>query len=192
MKRSLALAALLAARPACALDPLFVAAEYRELIEDLTMSYLPLLRPGMTAAWVHTESGWRRNAVSSAGARGPLQIMPGTAEVIRVSCRMPELDLTNMVSALKGGFCYGAQVRRKIGHMASVADENEAMFRAYNGGPGYILKERAAASGDGLNDRRAANLTAYCRAFRGETACRENLAYYPTIVRRHRKHYGSW
>ena len=187
----LLLAALLP-RQASALDPLFVAAENREVIEDLTTQYLPDISPGMGAAWVHQESRWKITAVSKAGARGPLQIMPATAKDIRRACRMPDLDLTNMNSALKGGFCYGRMLRRQVGKMATVADLDEAMLRAYNGGAGYIRKERDAAKAAGKDDAVAANLKAHCRDFRSKDSCEENLSYYPYIMKWYNEYYRGW
>ena len=187
----LLLAALLP-RQALGLDPLFVAAEHRELIDDLTTEYLPGTRPGMGAAWVHQESRWKATAVSKKGARGPLQIMPATARDIRRACRMPDLDLTNMASSLKGGFCYGRLVRRQVGKMATSADQDEVMFRAYNGGAGYIQRERDAARQAGKNDGVAANLKPFCRSFRSRDSCDENLSYYPYIRRWYKRYYRSW
>lgn len=186
------LLAALASRPACALDPLFVAAEHRDLIDDLTTEYLPGIQPGVGAAWVHQESRWKVTAVSRKGARGPLQIMPETARDIRRACRMPELDLVNMASSLKGGFCYARLVRRQIGKMSTPADLDEAMFRAYNGGAGYILRERAAARRDGKDDAVAGNLRDYCKSFRSQDSCAENLSYYQYILRWFKKYYRTW
>lgn len=178
--------------PARALDPLFVASENRDVIEDLTTRYLPEMTPGMAAAWVHQESRWKITAVSKAGARGPLQIMPETARDIRWVCNMPDLDLTNMVSSLKGGFCYGRILRRRVGKMATGADLDEAMLRAYNGGVGYVRKEREEAKKKGKNDAVAKNLRAHCRTFRGKDACEENLSYYPYITKWYRQYYNGW
>lgn len=188
------LAFLLAAAlaPARALDPLFIASENRETIEDLTTHYLPDMPPGMTAAWVHQESRWKITAVSKAGARGPLQIMPGTAQDIRKACKMPDLDLTNMVSGLKGGFCYGHLLRRQVGKMATAADLDEAMLRAYNGGAGYIRKERQAAKNAGRDDGVAKNIREHCRDFRSKDSCEENLSYYPYITKWYSQYYSGW
>jgi soluble lytic murein transglycosylase-like protein len=186
------LLALLAPRQACALDPLFVAAENRDLIDDLTTEYLPGTQAGLVAAWVHQESRWKATAVSKKGARGPLQIMPGTARDIRRACHMPELDLTDMASSLKGGFCYARMIRRQVGKMATAADQDEAMFRAYNGGAGYIHKERDAAHTDGKDDAVAPNLRDYCRSFRSQDSCEENLSYYQYILRWFKKYYRGW
>lgn len=186
------LLSLLASPQARALDPLFVAAENREVIEDLTTRYLPDITPGMGAAWVYQESRWKVTAVSKMGARGPLQIMPETARDIRWACNMPDLDLTNMSSSLKGGFCYARMLRRRVGKMASVTDLDEAMLRAYNGGASYILKERAAAKAKGMNDGVAASLTAHCRKFRSKDSCEENLRYYPYIIKWYNQYYRAW
>jgi len=186
------LLAALAAVPARANDPLFTAAENRELVEELAAQYLPGLRPGVGAAWVHQESRWKATAVSRKGARGPLQIMPETARDIRRACRMPELDLSSMSSSLRGGFCYARLVRRQIGPMATAEDLNEAMFRAYNGGAGWILKERRAAKQKGKDDAVAENLRPHCRDLRSPDSCEENLSYYQYIQRWYRKYYRGW
>jgi membrane-bound lytic murein transglycosylase MltF len=192
----LLLLAALSARPACALDPLFVASENRELVDELTTRYLPGTQPGVAAAWVHQESRWKATAVSKKGARGPLQIMPETARDIRWACKMPELDLTNMESSLKGGFCYARNIRRllqkQLGPMASQKDLDELMFRAYNGGGGYLIKEKEAAKKEGKDDTVAASLKEHCRDFRSKDSCEENTSYFPYIMQWYKKYYHSW
>lgn len=190
------LLAALAARPAFGLDPLFVASEHRELVDELTTRYLPGTKPGVAAAWVHQESRWKATAVSKKGARGPLQIMPETARDIRWACKMPELDLTNMESSLKGGFCYARIVRRhlqkQLGNVATPKDLDELMFRAYNGGAGYLFKEKDAAEKKGKDATVASTLKEHCREFRSKDSCEENTSYYPYILQWYKKYYKSW
>ena len=63
--------------------------------------------------------------------------------------------------------------------------------RGYNGGVGWILDERRAATGDGGNPHLYDTLPPYCERFRSAENCAENLSYWPHIERRARK-YRRW
>ncbi len=85
------------------------------------------LSPALLEAVVWQESRWRTNAVSSAGARGLTQLMPGTAQAMGVNPDDP-------VSNLEGGARYlRIQLNTFNGNV-------EHALAAYNAGPGRVIK----------------------------------------------------
>ena len=84
------------------------------------------LSPALIEALVWQESRWRSNAVSSAGARGLTQLMPGTARELGVDPRDP-------IANLEGGARYlREQIDRFDGNI-------EKALAAYNAGPKRVL-----------------------------------------------------
>lgn len=73
---------------------------------------------------VQQESGWNTQAISSAGAIGLAQLMPGTAAIL-------EVDPTDPVANLEGGARYLAQQYRRFGTW-------RLALAAYNAGPGAV------------------------------------------------------
>jgi soluble lytic murein transglycosylase-like protein len=82
--------------------------------------------PNLLAALVQQESGGNPNAVSSAGAQGLTQLMPGTAASVGVT------DPFNITQSLDGGAQYLAQMLSQFGGDVSLA------LAAYNAGPGAV------------------------------------------------------
>jgi len=83
------------------------------------------LSPALIEALVWQESRWRPDAVSSAGARGLAQLMPGTARELGVDPRDPFANL-------EGGARYlREQIDRFDGNL-------EKALAAYNAGPGRV------------------------------------------------------
>jgi len=101
-----------------------VPATYAAKVDELAARFD--LSPALIEAVVWQESRWRANAVSSAGARGLAQLMPGTAEEMGVN---PDDPYAN----LEGGARYlRAQLDRFDGDL-------EKALAAYNAGPGRVI-----------------------------------------------------
>lgn len=101
---------------------------YSSKVHELSSRYD--LSPSLIEALVWQESRWRANAVSPAGARGLMQLMPGTARYLGV-------DPDDPYSNLEGGARYlREQLNRFDGNI-------EKALAAYNAGPGRV----AAAGG---------------------------------------------
>ncbi|MCB2067198.1 MAG: lytic transglycosylase domain-containing protein [Erythrobacter sp.] len=84
------------------------------------------LSPALLEALVWQESRWHADAVSSAGARGLAQLMPGTAREMGV-------DPDNPYANLEGGARYlREQLDRFDGDL-------ERALAAYNAGPGRVI-----------------------------------------------------
>lgn len=83
--------------------------------------------PGLMLRVMHQESRGNPRAVSSKGARGPMQLMPGTASELGV-------DADNPYQNIEGGARYLKQQLDAFG-----GDERLALA-AYNAGPGAVRK----------------------------------------------------
>jgi cell wall-associated NlpC family hydrolase len=106
--------------PAMAAAP----AAYRELFERAGKRYG--VAPDLLAAVAQTESGFNPRAVSGAGARGLMQLMPATARGLGV-------DPTNPAEAVDGA------ARLLSGHLRSFGSTSLALA-AYNAGPGAVTR----------------------------------------------------
>lgn len=84
------------------------------------------LSPALIEALVWQESRWRENAVSSAGARGLAQLMPGTARDLGVNPNDPFANL-------EGGARY---LREQLDRFDG---DVEKALAAYNAGPGRVI-----------------------------------------------------
>jgi soluble lytic murein transglycosylase-like protein len=102
-----------------------VPAVYAAKVAEVSRRYN--LSPRLIEALVWQESRWRHDAVSSAGARGLTQLMPGTARYLGVN---PDDPMQN----LEGGARYlREQLDRFDGNLVHA-------LAAYNAGPGRVIK----------------------------------------------------
>ena len=105
--------------------------------------------PTQLWALMYTESRFRRHAVSSVGARGAIQIMPNTGELL--AARLGEtLDDTDLLFDIDTNVhlaaYYLAELLRKFHGQAAMA------YASYNGGPFNVerwLRAKADAAGGG-------------------------------------------
>ena len=100
-----------------------VPAAYAAKVHELAARFD--LSPALIEAVVWQESRWREQAVSSAGARGLAQLMPGTAREMGVD---PDDPFAN----LEGGARYLREQLDRFG------GDVEKALAAYNAGPGRV------------------------------------------------------
>jgi soluble lytic murein transglycosylase-like protein len=140
------------------------------------------------AAQIHQESNWRAGVTARDGGQGLAQFMPRTAEDI--AKRYPaDCAPSNPYSPRWAFLCrdrYMFDLFRGIrsygGSIMSSCSKWSFALRAYNGGPGWLTKDRRLANSTGLdaNDWRA---TRDVNAGRSATNHRINREYPERIER---------
>ena len=153
------------------------------------------LRPvykALLAGQIEQESSWRADA-QSAYAAGLTQFTPDAESDAN---RVWRAELAGLGGARNPRWALRAHclyMKKWIVAFAkrgspTVTDRVGLAARAYNGGVGWLLKERGAATGDGKNPHVYDSLTDYCEQFRSAESCIENLGYWPSIKRRSKKY----
>jgi soluble lytic murein transglycosylase len=107
---------------------------YKNTIEIYAKKYL--IAPEFVYAIIRQESGFREDVVSSAGARGLMQVMPNTASVVSKIDRIPYNDQKQLFLSQKNiniGVAYLQQLTKRFSnHPVLVA-------AAYNAGPKQVV-----------------------------------------------------
>lgn len=139
------------------------------------------------AAQIHTESWWRNDTVSHVGAQGLAQFMPTTAKWLPSVA--PETGAPapfNPAWSLRACVTYDRWLWERVsGH-----DDRERMaftLSAYNGGLGWIQRDRKKARGLGLDDRVWFGSVEQINAGRSAAAFRENRNY-PRLILNERQY----
>lgn len=144
------------------------------------------------AAQLHQESGWRSGAVSPVGAQGLAQFMPTTADWI--SQLVPELNSRepfNPAWAIRALVSYDRWLWQRI----SAANNCERMamtLSGYNGGLGWVRRDKRLASQQGLDSARWFGHVATVNAGRSAANWRENRHYPQRILRELAPRYLTW
>ncbi len=116
-------------------------AAIRQLIHASAAKIWPAIAPEMIEAQVLVESAGDPRAESPAGARGLLQLMPGTAAELGLS---PE-QCWDPARNLAGGIRYLRRQFEAFGELPNYYDRVSAALASYNGGRGYVNKALALA-----------------------------------------------
>ena len=144
------------------------------------------------AAQLHQESGWRPDAVSPVGAQGLAQFMPATADWI--SQLMPGLNSRepfNPAWAIRALVSYDRWLWQRV----SATDSCERMAMAlsgYNGGLGWVQRDKRLASQQGLDSTRWFGHVATVNAGRSTANWRENRHYPQRILHELAPRYLTW
>ena len=165
-----------------------VPATWRIAIERQGQRYFGLrAQPARMAAQIQQESAWRPNAASPY-AQGLTQFTPATARWVPSIC--PEIgppDVWDPFWAIGAQHCYMAWLHRRVPKLAQTAAPGDCdrwafALRAYNGGEGWLLRERRQAQAAGRN----ANAWREVEGFRSRAAWahRENIEYPQRILLR--------
>lgn len=148
----------------------------------------------MLAAQIHQESAWNPTARSGVGARGMAQFMPGTAADI--ARRHPgSCAPANPFDGRWAIICaarYDADLHRAIHRTASPCDRWAMTLSAYNGGLGWVYRDRRLARKRGLNARRWWGQVSTVNAGRSAANWRQNRDYPRRILRLIEPRYQSW
>ncbi|EFQ9239836.1 transglycosylase SLT domain-containing protein [Salmonella enterica] len=144
------------------------------------------------AAQLHQESGWNPAARSPVGAQGLAQFMPSTADWI--AGLMPHLATREPYNP---GWAIRALVSydRWLWNRVAVPDGCERMamtLSAYNGGLGWVNRDRRLARARGLDDARWFNSVETVNAGRSVANWRENRHYPQRILHTLAPRYLSW
>lgn len=143
------------------------------------------------AAQVHTESLWKADAVSPAGAMGIAQIMPSTARWlpdIAPALRGESPAPYNPGWALRAMCEYDLWLHDRQSAMSAGAtlapcDRMSFALSGYNGGLGWVRKDRIRARDRGLDPDRYEQV-ATVNAGRNRAAWKENRDYVRRIMAR--------
>lgn len=144
------------------------------------------------AAQVQQESGWNPAAVSRVGAQGLAQFMPATASWIggfdpALAARQPD----NPVWALRALTTYDRWLWARI-QAESPCDRMAMVLSSYNGGLGWLLKDKALAQASGDNRNRWWGHVERFNAGRSQASFKENRDYPHRILRVLEARYASW
>ena len=134
----------------------------------------------LIAAQCYQESAFDPNAVSWAGARGLMQIMPATARHLSLPEQQVFQPKANVMAAAR-------YIRELQGQFSAIADPEERakfVLAAYNGGPGHIQDAQALARKHGGSPHRWADVGYYVQNL-------SNARYYRDPVVRHGYMIGS-
>ena len=143
------------------------------------------------AAQVHTESWWRNGTVSSAGAQGLAQFLPSTAEWLPRA--VPELEReAGRPAPFNPGWSLRALCTydKWLWDRTDGANDFERMaftLSAYNGGQGWVSRDKAKARKLGVDDRRWFGAVENVNAGRSKAAFRENRNY-PRLILEERQY----
>ena len=138
------------------------------------------------AAQVHTESWWRNNTTSHAGAQGLAQFMPETARWLpSVAPETGNPEPFNPGWSLRALCTYDKWLwERVIGH-----NDFERMaftLSAYNGGLGWVNRDKRKARSLRLDDKVWFGSVEHVNAGRSAAAFRENRQY-PRLILKERQ-----
>lgn len=143
------------------------------------------------AAQVHQESRWRSNAVSPVGAQGLAQFMPATAQW------MPSVDKSlgspqpySPAWSLRAMAAYDAWLLART-PAASPCDAWAFTLAAYNGGLGWVIRDKKLALAKGANKQLYFNQVERYNAGRSAANFKENRHYVRVILTRHEAVYAN-
>ena len=111
----------------------------------------------LMAAQCYQESTFDPRAVSFAGAKGLMQIMPGTADHLGLSRDKLYDPESNIRAAAK----YIAELQQKFSDIRDHYERTNFVLASYNGGAHHIRDAMALAQRDGRNPHRWADVSAY-------------------------------
>jgi soluble lytic murein transglycosylase-like protein len=107
-------------------------AQHAGLIVAVAQRYR--INPRLLASMMRTESSGNPRAISSKGALGLMQVMPGTARSLGIT--QPRAMLTNPALAMSAGAAYLKRLQHQLGNDVPL------VVAAYNAGPGAVMRAK--------------------------------------------------
>ncbi|MBF5080304.1 lytic transglycosylase domain-containing protein [Quadrisphaera sp. INWT6] len=107
---------------------------------DYALTLCPALPAPVLAAQITQESGWDPRAVSSAGARGLGQFMPGTWKEHAVDANGGGAEITDPADSLASAAAYDCHLIDQVSGKGYDGDAVSLMLAAYNAGPGAVAR----------------------------------------------------
>ena len=186
---------LLHGEPVCAQDRIPAQAEqYHRVLVRAAHAEWGLSAPIATfAAQVHQESRWRADARSPVGAQGLAQFMPTTSEWIA--------GLYPAALGANQPYNPGWALRALVAYDRYLYARNQAIsechrwgfvLAAYNGGQGWVNRDRRLASASGADQLAWFDGVERFNAGRSISAFRENRNYPRLILLRYERLYSEW
>ena len=140
------------------------------------------------AAQIHTESWWRNDTVSAAGAQGLAQFIPSTATWLpKVAPEVGKPQPFNPTWSLRACVVYDKYLWDRMSAMSTgkslaPCDRMAFVLSAYNGGAGCVNRDRNLAAKKGLDPDRWFRHVETVNAGRKDSAIRENRRYVSRII----------
>ena len=137
------------------------------------------------AAQIHTESWWRNDTVSAANAQGLAQFIPSTAAWLpKVAPEVGKPQPFNPAWSLRACVVYDKYLwdRMSAGKNLTPCDRMAFTLSAYNGGMGWVNRDRNLAARRGLNPDHYFGSVETVNAGRKASAIRENRKYVSRIM----------
>ncbi len=175
-------AAAVAAAPAVRIPE--TSARYRLALEREAIAQFGVDAPvSLLAGQIHAESTWEPTAQSEYAA-GLSQFTPPTARWLPTVC--PEVGAPDPWDAgwsLRAIACYDAWLYRRVDNAATECDRWAFTLSSYNGGQGWLARDRARASAKGADAARWFGHVEH-HSPRGAAAFVENRGYVTRILLR--------
>lgn len=114
----------------------------------------------LIAAQCYQESGFDPNAVSWAGAKGLMQIMPGTASHLR----LPESKIFLPAHNIHAAARYICELQTYYKHISDPEEKIKFVLASYNGGTGHIQDAQALTRKYGGNPNKWEDVSYYVEA----------------------------
>ncbi|MCA6927778.1 transglycosylase SLT domain-containing protein [Pectobacterium versatile] len=145
------------------------------------------------AAQIHQESTWKTNARSPVGAQGLAQFMPATSQWIAgiYPAELGDNQPYNPAWAMRALVRYNLWHWQRIPETASDCDRMAFTLSAYNGGLGWVQRDRRLAAQRRLDSTRYWDQVERVNAGRSAANFRENRGYPDRIIHRWQPLYSA-
>jgi soluble lytic murein transglycosylase-like protein len=162
------------------------AERYRRDLTRIAQAEWGLDAPVATfAAQIHQESRWRFDAKSPVGAQGLGQVMPSTATWLAqlFPKALGKVEPYNPIWSMQALVSYDLWLAKRI-QARSPCEQGALILSAYNGGLGWVIRDRRLASAKGADPLTWFNSVERHNAGRSAANFKENRQYPQLILRR--------